>query len=164
MANFGLSDLFIVSEDKSAKTQLGESERFASHGSYVLHRARKVKSLSELRKKFRFLVGTTAIRGRRKSNLTRKTLDVADCAQRVARLIDSKKSKQICIVLGRDTTGLTNEELQQCDFSATIDTGSGYNTLNLSHALAILLYVFLGVIGNTSHQGECNKSSYCLEK
>ena len=41
---------------------------------------------------------------------------------------------------GRDTTGLKREELAQCDMAVRIETGSEYTTLNISHALAILLY------------------------
>jgi len=45
--------------------------------------------------------------------------------------------------LGRDTTGLKREELALCDVIVTIRTDSDYQTLNISHALAILLYVFI---------------------
>jgi tRNA C32,U32 (ribose-2'-O)-methylase TrmJ len=46
----------------------------------------------------------------------------------------------MCLVFGRDTTGLTNEELQKCDYNVSIITGSSYNTLNLSHAATIVFY------------------------
>jgi len=159
MANFGLSQLIIVGRDGFSATKLEEAERFASHGSYVLERSKNFSSFAELRKKFKFILGTTAIRGRRKGNLTRKTLDVKECARRVTRLIDLGKSNQLCIVLGRDTTGLTNEELQQCDFTATIDTGTPYNTLNLSHALSILLYVFREQVQELSRRDRNGKRS-----
>ena len=48
--------------------------------------------------------------------------------------------KKICVILGRDTTGLTNKEMQLIDFIIHIPTNSEYPTLNISHALSILLY------------------------
>jgi tRNA/rRNA methyltransferase len=45
------------------------------------------------------------------------------------------------IVFGRDTTGLTNEELSLCDLATTVDTRTHYRTLNVSHSVAILLYL-----------------------
>jgi tRNA C32,U32 (ribose-2'-O)-methylase TrmJ len=45
------------------------------------------------------------------------------------------------LVLGRDTTGLTNDEIKMCDITTVVETGSRYKTLNVSHAAAILLYL-----------------------
>ena len=47
---------------------------------------------------------------------------------------------KLVIVLGRDSTGLTNEGLQKCDFVVTIPTSKDYPTLNLAQAAGILLY------------------------
>ena len=164
MANFGLEDLIIVSAEPFPRTKLTEAERFASHGSSVLRKVTNVRSLEQVRKKFKFLVGTTAIRGRRKGNLTRKTLGVEECAKRVYSLLQASKKKkennQLCLVLGRDTTGLTNDELRKCDFTTTIDTGSAYNTLNLSHALTILLYVFLRLENGRQYSAKKERRSH----
>jgi tRNA/rRNA methyltransferase len=48
--------------------------------------------------------------------------------------------KDVAIVLGRDTTGLTVSEIQACDLVVHIPTWTAYPTLNISHALAIILY------------------------
>ncbi len=37
---------------------------------------------------------------------------------------------------------MTNEELKSCDYNMTIRTSNEYNTLNVSHAAAIILFVF----------------------
>ena len=47
---------------------------------------------------------------------------------------------KLVIVLGRDSTGMTNEGLQKCDFVVTIPTSKDYPTLNLAQAAGILLY------------------------
>ena len=102
-----------------------------------------------LRDRFTLLVGTTAIVGTRKANLTRKTLDAEICASRLINRI-SRRPQQTCIVLGRDTTGMTNEELRCCDYNMTIKASDEYNTLNVSHAFAIVLYIFSRALKNTS--------------
>jgi TrmH family RNA methyltransferase len=43
------------------------------------------------------------------------------------------------LMLGRESSGLTNSELEKCDAVVYIDT-PGYESLNLSHAAGILMY------------------------
>lgn len=140
MANFGMNRLFIVSRNKMTRRAADEAAKFASHGSHIIDSLQYVRSVGELRKRFQLIIGTTAIRGRRKSNITRKTMNMEECAKAISMRVT--KSQGLCILFGRDTTGLTNSELQQCDYAVTISTGTEYNTLNISHAAAILFYVF----------------------
>ena len=46
----------------------------------------------------------------------------------------------MALVFGRESTGLTNEELEKCDLAVSIPTNSKYPALNISHACAVLLY------------------------
>lgn len=48
--------------------------------------------------------------------------------------------KKPCIVFGRESTGLTREELSKCDFLSTIPTSQSYPALNLANSVAIYLY------------------------
>ncbi|MGH2638051.1 MAG: TrmH family RNA methyltransferase, partial [Rhabdochlamydiaceae bacterium] len=131
--------------------RIDEARVFASHGKHIIDEMERVGSLDELKKKFRLLIGTTAIEATRKSNLTRKTLEVEACALKVAARI-ARNPRSSCIIFGRDTTGMTNEELKKCDYNVTIRTGSDYSTLNVSHAAAIILYVFSKHLGKTTSQ------------
>ncbi len=142
MANFGLERLYVVSSKRLARNFLEEARVFASHGDYIIERLRAVRSLELLSNRNYVLIGTTAIQANRKSNLTRRTLNLEECATRVARSLRESGGPKACIVLGRDTTGLTNEELRACEYNTTIRTGSDYNTLNISHAAAVILYEF----------------------
>jgi TrmH family RNA methyltransferase len=47
---------------------------------------------------------------------------------------------EIGIVFGREDSGLSNEDVELCDFCVTIPTSKEYMSLNLSHAAAIILY------------------------
>lgn len=49
--------------------------------------------------------------------------------------------KNTSIMIGRESSGLTNEELELCDAVVHIDT-PGYSSLNQSHATAIILHRF----------------------
>jgi rRNA methylase len=52
------------------------------------------------------------------------------------------KHRKVLLILGRDTTGLTNEEIMKCDDLIKIPTSEEYPALNISHSLAILLYIW----------------------
>lgn len=142
MANFGVEKMYVVSPKKPESKKLEEARIFASHGDYIVKNVRFVKSLASIAKANTILIGTTAIQASRKSNLTRRTMGLEECASKVAVSLSTGKTFSACIVLGRDTTGLTNDELRICDYNLTIRTGSDYNTLNISHAVAIILHEF----------------------
>ena len=141
MANFGISKLLIVSHKPLDLDNLSRARLFAAHGRWLIDKIEYVDSFEKLRRKFKLLIGTTAIEARRKSNLTRRSMTVEACASKLAERLREQKLRS-CFVFGRDSTGLTNEELKKCDYCVTIKTGSGYNTLNVSHAAAILFYEF----------------------
>ena len=140
MANFGMRKLYVVSMRKMNNDRLEEASRYASHGHKIVEEMEVVKSLRSLRARFKTLIGTTAIQATRKSNIARKTLDLDYFASKFP-LPNEDRASSVCIVLGRDTTGMTNSELQECDYNITIKTGSSYNTLNISHAASIVFYV-----------------------
>jgi tRNA/rRNA methyltransferase len=129
MKNFGVSRLFIVGNGDVPRS----AYRFASHGADVVRGVRHM-SLYELREQFDFLVGTTAIASGRGRNPARKTVSLEEVTSL------GFDSARTVIVLGRDTTGLTADELRTCDLVLRLQTGTSYSTLNISHALAIILY------------------------
>jgi len=130
MKNFGLSRLYLVEPNCDMRA----ASVYASHGSDILERA-KVVSFDRVRKTHDFLLATTAIRARRGANVSRTTVRPEDAVSRML------KAESASIVFGRDTTGLTNEELAMCDLATTVDTGTAYKTLNVSHSAAIILYL-----------------------
>jgi tRNA C32,U32 (ribose-2'-O)-methylase TrmJ len=58
----------------------------------------------------------------------------------MAQIIHDGNGRDFCIVLGRESSGLNNEELALCDLVINIDTKTRYRTMNIAHALGILLY------------------------
>lgn len=102
------------------------------------------KVLKKLRKSFDYLIATTAKLGR-DYNILRSPITPEQLAERLGELDKNKKSKKvkdinIGIVMGREGSGLMNEELALMDFTVTIPTSKKYGTMNLSHATTIILY------------------------
>jgi TrmH family RNA methyltransferase len=130
MKNFGLQRLYLVSPNYDMRA----ASVYASHGADVLKNA-EVVTLSKVRRTHDLLLATTAIRARRGANVSRTAVKPEEA---VARIVAAKSAS---IVFGRDTTGLTNEELAICDLVTSVETRTDYRTLNVSHAAAILLYL-----------------------
>ena len=132
MMNFGLTDLHIV---KPAAT-LGDNGRMrGGHAQDILESIVFHDSLRESLDGLDLTVGTTAHRSYSATNLLRKPLTPRELGG-----VLQGASGNVGMVLGREGTGLNNHELSQCDITATIAAATAYETLNLSHAAAILFY------------------------
>ena len=123
MKNFGLEELLLI----NPRCDINKARLYATHGSDILDNA-KIVDINYL-KRFDQLIGTTAIKATSRMNIIRDAVEPED-----AMIIGNS-----CLILGRESTGLTNEEIALCDLVISINAGS-YNTLNISHALAIILY------------------------
>jgi len=130
LKNFGVEQLNLV----RPKVDMSVARIYASHAEDVLENAERI-TFAQLRRKNDLLIATTAIPARKKSNVIRGAARLEQVADYV------RASKSSSLVLGRDTTGLTNEEIGACDVTVVLNTGSKYRTLNISHAAAIMLYV-----------------------
>ena len=128
--NFGVEKLYLV----EPKVDLSVAAIYASHASGVLDGA-LVARFEKVRKDHELLVATTAVRASKKSNIVRRTVS----PDRLHEILSAAKSSSL--VFGRDTTGLTNEEIKACDVTLTIDASPAYRALNVGHAAAIVLYV-----------------------
>lgn len=126
--NFGYKKLILV----NPKFDMQVARKFASHAVDVLENAEKC-TFDELIKKEDYVVATTAISAKSEGNLTRQTVPPWE-------MISMVSGNKICLVFGRDTTGLTNEEIAKCDLIVKIPASRKYPTLNISHAIAIILY------------------------
>lgn len=131
MKNFGHKSLYLVSPHFDNT----EAAKYSTHGNDILLSAKTV-TLSHLKKEFDILIGTTAIQATSRLNILRESIN----AEQLAKIVHDSTTKNFCILLGRESSGLKNEELELCNLVVTIDTKTNYKTMNVSHALAILLY------------------------
>ncbi len=123
MKNFDLEELLLI----NPKCNIENARMYATHGVDILENAKFVDM--DYLKRFDQLIGTTAVRATSRRNIIRDAVSPEE-----ANIVSNS-----CIIFGRESRGLTNEELALCDLVISIDTGR-YNTLNISHALAIILY------------------------
>ena len=149
MKNFGVATLSLVDPGYDIK----KARRFAMHGCDILDSA-TITDLDKLRHNSKLLVGTTALKGSTRLNVLRNTISLIQLADLISAL---PKKEKVCIVLGREASGLKNHELEMCDLVMAIETGTQYQTLNISHALAIILY-------EVTKQGQQNLTNTITDK
>jgi len=142
MKNFGLSNLHLV----NPIAILGpEGRSRGSHAQDVLDSIVCNHSLEEALHGVDLSIGTTAQKSYEPSNLVRKPMTPKELSAMVRR-----RSGTVGIVFGREGTGLTNSELDKCDATVTIPASLEYQTLNLSHAAAIIFYELHNTTGDSS--------------
>jgi len=130
MKNFDFKEMILINPKAD---HLGrEALDRATHAKDILKKA-KVKDFSYL-KKFDYLIGTTAMLGS-DYNIPRSPLTPEQLAEKV-----SNVNGNIGILIGREGAGLSNEEIKKCDFIVAIPTSGKYPTMNVSHAVSIILY------------------------
>ncbi len=132
MKNFGFKELILVNPcelDVSAR-------QMAMHAFDIIENAKIVSSLKEAVQDSHLIVGTTALHG--KSDAKHIRMPALTPSKLREKLAD--KSGVVSIVFGRENDGLRNHELKFCDLIVSIPTSKEYPSMNLSHAVAIVLY------------------------
>jgi tRNA/rRNA methyltransferase len=128
LGNFGFSNLVLVNPKIDHLST--EARNRAKHARDVLQSAKVIERLDLL--EYDLIVGTTARRGT-DYNIPRLPLTPEE-------FVELPKPVKTALVFGREGTGLTNKEIRECDFVVSIPTAE-YSSLNLSHAVAIMLYM-----------------------
>lgn len=131
LANFNQKRLYIV----NPKCELGFTARMhAKHAGKILLGAKICKSVGEATKGCRMVVGTTGVL-RRHKKLLRNPISPSELSLRL-----KKNNAEVAVLFGREGIGLNAQELQQCDILCIIPTSLHYPVMNLSHAVAVMLY------------------------
>lgn len=130
MKTMGLKHLYLV--DPVTKPD-GKSHALAAGATDVLGNAVIVDTLEEAIADCGLVVGTSA----RSRTLSWPMLDSRECG---AKLIEEAANYPVALVFGRENSGLSNEELQQCNFHVCIDANPEYSSLNLAAAVQTLCY------------------------
>jgi len=132
MKNMGFSNLFLV-RPKADKKSL-DARKYAKHAQDLLKKSVTVSSLDEAIQGCSLVVGTTGIQ-KRGNQCLRSPVPLREFAERA-----SKRRGKLAILIGREGTGLAQSEIKKCDFVATIPANPEYPVMNISHALAVILY------------------------
>jgi TrmH family RNA methyltransferase len=138
MMNFGFQNLIMINPKVSLADP--EIEIVARKAFTIINKAKiTLAGLKSIRDDFDILIGTSARIGS-DYNLNRISITP------VKAFSDKIHQNRIGIVFGREQHGLSNEEIALCDLLIHIPASNDYPVLNLSHALAIILYELKKVI------------------
>jgi tRNA/rRNA methyltransferase len=128
--NFGIGGLIVVAEERPDEERM---LKMATHKAAHLIRDMMIcADAAEAAAPYQFIVGTTARRGRQRV-LEQTPREV------MARLAPLAANNQTALMFGPENTGLTNRELDLCQFTSTIPTAD-FSSLNLAQAVAIHCY------------------------
>ena len=131
MKNMRLQNLVLV--DPIAEFPSGKAWARASGAVDILDRARRVATLDEAIADCQWVVGTSA----RLRAIPWPLLDARACAQRMTM---ESETNQVALVFGRENSGLTNEELDKCQYLVHIPANAEYSSLNIAAAVQVLAY------------------------
>jgi tRNA/rRNA methyltransferase len=131
MKNFGVSDYRLV----NAPELKSQAWRRAMHGRDILEGAKFFKTLDEALQDIDYIVGTSGISSRHDRKHLRNFVRPGEFAKSIRRI-----SGRVGLLFGRENYGLSVEELTRCDLLVHIPTNPEYPILNISHAVAIVLY------------------------
>lgn len=130
MANFSIDELILVNPD----FQIGEEARNrAMHAQDILDDVKIYDTFDEALDEVDTAVGTTGIDSSR--NALRNSITPEQMATQ-----RSEAEGDVGIVLGRESKGLSNDELERCDLVVTIPTSEDYPVMNITHAAAVVFY------------------------
>ena len=131
MKNFGFDRLRIVSPMfESFDRAIAASMRARD----ILEGAEILTTLDEARRDVDVLIGTTGAVS--KYSYHRRAAPLREFVSSLS------WDATYGVVMGRESVGLTNEELAMCDVVVTIPTSEEYPSINLANATAIVLYEF----------------------
>lgn len=132
MKNFQLNDLWVV----NPKTPVNDEARaFAMGGLGILKSAKVVSTFRKALKGVDLVVGTSSVAATSTSNLSRVSIKPAELAKKVQAIKGT-----IAIVFGRESSGLSNLEVEGCDIMVTIPASREYKVLNIATAASIIFY------------------------
>ena len=133
LRNFGMDRLYLVNPRCDYRGK--QAIKYSKHAHMLLESARITKSIKDL-VRGAFVIGTTGIWS--KTDRSFHNVFMLQKAGAMLRRVSTRK--RVVLLIGRDDTGLTKEELKACDATVFIGANREYPVLNISHALAIMLY------------------------
>lgn len=130
MKTMGLTNLYLV--DPQAKPD-GKSVALAAGAVDVLEHLTICDTLQEAIADCGLVVGTSA----RSRTFSWPMLEPRECGEKI---MAEAPNYPVALVFGREAHGLSNEELQQCQFHVCIPANPDYSSLNLAMAVQTLCY------------------------
>ncbi len=130
MKTMGISNLYLVDPVTPPD---GKAQALAAGATDILASAKIVDTLEEAIKDCGLVVGASA----RSRTWSWPMLDPRQCAKK---MLSEAPKHEVALVFGRENNGLSNEELQLCQFHVCLPANPEYSSLNLAMAVQTLCY------------------------
>lgn len=131
MANNDISDLRIVG--KREDYDIEHIHVLAIHAGPIFDSAHFYDSIRDATADCSICAGTTRRRGKKRGKLL--------LPEEFAKMTSTTtQNAKVAIVFGNERTGLTDEQLDECNLGVTIPSSDDFGSLNLSHAVQIMSY------------------------
>ncbi len=132
MANFGLSDLRLVSPRDGWPNE--KADAMAAGAGFVVEGARVFASVEDAVAEMTFVLATTA----RDRTMAKPILTPSEAAIRLRAMAAAGHAS--AVLFGGERAGLTNDEVALADAIVTIPTSPGFSSLNLGQAVLLIGY------------------------
>jgi len=137
MANCGIHNLRIIGTKKE-DIDIEAVYRLAIHASSIFDKASFYNSIEEATSDCSFAAGTTRRQGKKRKGtllLPEELVKITDNATE-----SMGETSKAAIIFGNEQAGLTDEEIESCDFGVVIPSSKEFGSFNLSHAVQIICY------------------------
>ena len=149
MNNFSLKNLIIVNPRENWLDH--KTINAAKKANNIIKKIKVYNNLEEALKNFTYVISTT----NRKRYLNKNS---TNDYKKINSVI--KNSHKVAIIFGPENSGLSNEDLRLSDLIFTINTNNRSNSLNLSHAVAIISYNIFQLDNLNKITNKCEKNNH----
>ena len=130
MKTMGLSQLYLVAPKELPD---GQAYALSAGASDILANAKVFDTLQQAITDCPLVVGSSA----RSRTLSWPMLEPRECG---VKAVQEAVTHPVALVFGRESSGLTNDELQLCNYHVCIPANPEYSSLNLAMAVQIITY------------------------
>ena len=150
MANCDMRRLRIVGM-KREDYDIDSVYRLAIHAGYIFDDAEFYATIAEATADCAFAAGTTRREGKRRKGALLLPEELGPLVRQGAGSCGpvgaagaaaglGNAAGKAAVLFGNERSGLSDEEMRQCDFGITIPSSSSFGSLNLSHAVQVVCY------------------------
>ncbi len=134
--NMGINNIILINP---VDYLIPETFKLGWGSEEIINNIKVVKRLEDILPNFNLLIGTTQ-RFRDNQPPFLKPKELVDTIK------PTLNRHKVGIIFGRENNGLTNQELQLCNYTSSIPNKNTYPALNLSQAVMIYAYEFFNTI------------------
>ncbi|MEM1627840.1 MAG: TrmJ/YjtD family RNA methyltransferase [Desulfurococcaceae archaeon] len=128
--NFNIKELYLV----NPLANIEEAIKYSAKGKELLLNCKIVTSIEEAVKDVELSVATSSI-GFREGDVLRQAISIEDFVNKI-----TPRTEKIAIIFGRESSGLTRDEIEKADILVTIPANPEYPVLNIAQSVAIFLW------------------------